>query len=380
MAWQREDDGSQVYESDSLWRAVVYNAAGVYGAYVECPSERPISSPDSFTNMAEARAWCLEKLAELDPPVATRPGPATHTLSPSRCPLCYEAVTPDQLQQHLRTFHRKPVERYRSPRPMRPITPERAKRSSPPPMTQSTVPSPPRSTVPTACPICHKVLKTLEGVKSHLQAKHGDAFGDAASQLNPVPQPNIKRTIPAKPTHKAPAPDTAKQLEFQCPLCFFVSRDSFQQSEHVRVMHRAELDRAIANHKSPPRKQDTAAPAAVSPSASTRRSEPRSLEPEVGKPQRPCPLCQKLIHPDELAHHMRMQHGKRLTKAERLARNEASQSGGRSRDDISLEALEQSFQDKRDASRGWGHHRRDYDGTWGSMPVHDDYSDESSAY
>ncbi len=56
MSWQCEDDGSQIYERKSLWRAVVYSAAGLFGAYIECPSERPINSLRSFSTIAEARA------------------------------------------------------------------------------------------------------------------------------------------------------------------------------------------------------------------------------------------------------------------------------------------------------------------------------------
>jgi hypothetical protein len=117
------------------------------------------------------------------------------------------------------------------------------------------------------------------------------------------------------------------------------------------------------------------------PSASTNlTTKPETPEPKAGKIMRPCPLCQQLVHQAGLSKHLQEVHGRRLKQAERHSRNESPIRGTAYSDEISLEALEQSFEDRRDASRGWGHHRRDYDGTFGSMPVHDDYSDESDPY
>lgn len=45
----------------------------------------------------------------------------------------------------------------------------------------------------------------------------------------------------------------------------------------------------------------------------------------------------------------------------------------------SKEALSQSNYEPRDGSKGLGHMRRDYNGTFGSFPLHDDYDDEAGS-
>ena len=43
------------------------------------------------------------------------------------------------------------------------------------------------------------------------------------------------------------------------------------------------------------------------------------------------------------------------------------------------EAFRQAFDEKRDGSKGFGHMRREWDGKFGSFPLHDDYNDESDS-
>ena len=43
------------------------------------------------------------------------------------------------------------------------------------------------------------------------------------------------------------------------------------------------------------------------------------------------------------------------------------------------EAFRQAFNEKRDGSKDFAHFRRQWDGKYGSHPLHDDYSDESNA-
>lgn len=373
MSWQREDDGSQVYESNSLWRAVVYNAAGLFGAYLERPPERPISSPDSFYSIADARAWCMAMLAALEPPSSAQTGPATSTLSPSRCPLCSEMISLGKLQQHMQIFHPKPVEKRSGTKRMRPIPLSPAKKSSPPQ-------SPVRSSTAANCPVCNKVFKSAEGVKSHMEAKHPGYSRTKVVQQGVTIRPGERKTEQAQSTVQTLTRGASSTKKHQCPICSFVGRNSLDHTEHLRTAHRAELDQAIARHvppsrKNKPKSQVTPPSQPAKPAAKAQKPDAKAVS-----ATRPCPICQKQVKPDELSHHLRMQHGKRIAKAERFARSESSPRGGRSSGDISLEALEQSYDDKRDASRGWGHLRRDYDGTWGSMPVHDDYGDESAAY
>lgn len=373
MSWQREDDGTLVYESDSLWRAVIFSAAGIFGAYIERPSERPIPSPVSFDSVAEARAWCQAILAEIDPPNAGEAYPATYTPGPSRCPLCNEAIPRGQLQQHLQIFHPKPKEKRVDPKRYRPVARKQAIKALPPPPVAA-------KSVSLNCPICNKLLKTPEGVKSHIAAKHGSAAGARASQHNSNVPTSGTKAGQVKSLAKASTQGALVAEKYQCPRCSFVARNSLEQAEHMRTAHRAELDRAIARHRPTTPKKRPESPNATQSSRSRPLAAPMVCKPTNGSGKRPCPICQKLVSSEGLNHHLQVKHGQRIVRAERYSRSESPGRGTNSRDELSLEALEQSYEDKRDASRGWGHLRRDYDGTWGSMPVHDDYSDESDAY
>lgn len=91
-------------------------------------------------------------------------------------------------------------------------------------------------------------------------------------------------------------------------------------------------------------------------------------------------MCGKVVSAQGVTAHIQAKHGRQHIRAERHSRNEPPIRGNPYSTEISLEALEQSFEDRRDAGRGWGYHRRDYDGTFGSFPVHDNYGDESDAW
>ena len=109
------------------------------------------------------------------------------------------------------------------------------------------------------------------------------------------------------------------------------------------------------------------------------------LDPERGRPQnvkkmRACPICKELFNSEDMIPHLRNKHWLNSEKAEHHTRNKSPIHGTPFGDTISLEALEQSFEDRRDASRGWGNHWHDHDGTFGSFPVHDDHGDESDPY
>jgi len=105
-----------------------------------------------------------------------------------------------------------------------------------------------------------------------------------------------------------------------------------------------------------------------------------------------CPYCPAKVNPAKMKKHITKMHPSKLPLYNKAQKRQQQAQKGKSelrRDKPglgwkeeqvdALEALRQSFDEKRDGSKGLGHMRREGDGKFGSFPLHDDYNDESDA-
>jgi hypothetical protein len=88
-----------------------------------------------------------------------------------------------------------------------------------------------------------------------------------------------------------------------------------------------------------------------------------------------CPICRVAVRTDKLAKHMRKVH--RRSAQSLHTSGPISKSSPIVTPEQSLEALRQSDHESRYADKYVGQMRRDYDGTFGSIPLYDDYGDEA---
>lgn len=96
-----------------------------------------------------------------------------------------------------------------------------------------------------------------------------------------------------------------------------------------------------------------------------------------------CPVCKVKVSSKRLNKH--------LNKVHNASKKEILNSSGKkvTHNDLPLttedkanvlpESFYQDLDEKRDGSKGLGHMRREWDGKFGSFPLHDDYSDESNS-
>ena len=103
-----------------------------------------------------------------------------------------------------------------------------------------------------------------------------------------------------------------------------------------------------------------------------------------------CPVCSRLLLPDDIPAHHRICRGghlltarpvepdtpKRPPSKERVPLNSSSSPQSNQMEELGDILTELQNDDTRDASRGWGHHFHD-NGSYGSYPVHDNFDDES---
>lgn len=102
------------------------------------------------------------------------------------------------------------------------------------------------------------------------------------------------------------------------------------------------------------------------------------------QPMTRCPICHVCVRVDRLKKHQWKVHNKQQnlpetkTELSRTTRHSSLDSGKKSQSDaLRLEQLYQSRHEPRFANKYLGQMRRDWNGTFGSLPLYDDYGDES---
>jgi hypothetical protein len=102
----------------------------------------------------------------------------------------------------------------------------------------------------------------------------------------------------------------------------------------------------------------------------------RPQRPRKAKPMTKCPACRARVRVDRLKKHLGKVHpGWRDPRASRNPHTESVSADQGA--EFPKEELNQSDHESRYADKYLGQMRRDYDGTFGSLPLYDDYGDES---
>ena len=89
-----------------------------------------------------------------------------------------------------------------------------------------------------------------------------------------------------------------------------------------------------------------------------------------------CPVCHGNVTSKRLKKHLNKVHG---ASSETDKPKPVTPVQRKNQEDIVPESLYQDLSEKRDGSKGLGHMRREWDGKFGSFPLHDDYNDESDS-
>lgn len=152
----------------------------------------------------------------------------------------------------------------------------------------------------------------------------------------------------------------------RCPVCQIMVRAN-RLDRHLRKVHGQEINNSATTLTASTKQPDTSSPKEAQPSPASRELVP-------------CPHCQVQVRTDRLQRHLRKVHRSKVKK--KLAPQRIPKMGQialSDRQGLASETLYQSFYETRDGSKGLGHMRRDFDGAFGSYPLHDDFDDESSA-
>jgi len=204
----------------------------------------------------------------------------------------------------------------------------RTKRAVPTASTEKIIPPAPTQSPPQnphelmSCPQCQAKVRS-DRLDRHIQNVHNGPT-------------KTKTATPA--STKKPVAGPAEKERVCCPKCqIYMRADDLQ--DHLRVSHKGELIR--------------------------------------------CPHCKVKMRANLLADHLLSKHGQKSPAGQKpgLTPTQTRKTGKPTVFDRqgTAEALTQSDHEARDGSKGLGHMRRDFDGTFGSFPLHDDYNDESSA-
>jgi len=204
------------------------------------------------------------------------------------------------------------------------------------------------------------------------------ALEAAQAQVSAVPASRVSVARPPQPearTASEPRQPDQPVERIHCPVCY-------------NLFPRGALKRHLKEaHVAPPRQQAVAPAQKQRPKAPhTTPTQPSALRPNT---LMICPVCSAAVRNDRLENHMQRVHGQALGQPVTPAR-ERKATGRRSvrttslsytrvsdiKQDTRLAALD--GRDRLDGGKLYSESRRDR-GRFGSSPLHDDYSEDSSA-
>ena len=87
----------------------------------------------------------------------------------------------------------------------------------------------------------------------------------------------------------------------------------------------------------------------------------------------------KKVHPDKILSEKKTKSKKNNKSKRKIPKSDRPHLVPEGQEGNVGEAFRQAFNEQRDGSRDFAHFRRQWDGKFGSHPLHDDYSDESNA-
>lgn len=261
-----------------------------------------------------------------------------------KCRVCGKNVRRDRLRSHMRNAH--PHETDESP---------------------PFIKSGPEDTAEQSKFVQTSGTKTLDQKQQRFTTKTAQPNIQSRKSLQTGLSLNSKQTSPILTT-----PDTQDRFVI-CHHCYANVLPK-NMPKHLRKVH------GVTE-----RKQNTKLPVVSSklPIAGNALKRNMPLENVVGFEV--CPECRERIRPDKLSEHRRKEHGVVLEsyKNARIAKKKKNQQTGtipkrQEKTDAIEEMFNQSFDERIDGSKHWGHLRREH-GRFGSHPLFDDYDDESTA-
>lgn len=114
----------------------------------------------------------------------------------------------------------------------------------------------------------------------------------------------------------------------------------------------------------------------IQPPREPRSKAKASQRPREGRPMTKCPVCRVSVRVDRVERHLKKVHpGGPGSAANRAPEPESASTEEEL--ESPEEAVYQSDYESRFGDKYLGQMRRDYDGTFGSLPLYDDYGDES---
>jgi hypothetical protein len=178
--------------------------------------------------------------------------------------------------------------------------------------------------------------------------------------------------------------------QFFCPICRAKIKSQAKLEKHLRLVHNQKEPQTLM-------RSTTSQPQAQIQLPPTIEKKPPHPVPTISIGA-VCPICQvKLKSQTRLQHHLSKVHpdsgARRKTQIkikhvpdESLSRQPRKGvvqlsrwlTGGQD-PKLVREAFRQAFDEPRDGSKGLGHMEREWDGKFGSFPLHDDYDDESDS-
>lgn len=289
------------------------------------------------------------------------------------CSICHSVVPSDEWADHKREIHSSDMPSVAarsssdrpSPETQRPNASGKpaGKRSSPkePPTAESqenAVPSKPVA----KCSVCCAWVRA-DRLERHMQRAH-------QSEGSSVVVPSATERSKANAQQRS---NSKKIYAARCPDCgILVRRDGLVQ--HVREAH------------------SSANPPAISQLAAELQNAAVQQTEQPGKTMVECHICGVLVGANRLRKHMRKVHpsvklsampatavGSPNAQSSRSGERDKGVAGPSGRQDHLEQALRQSDHESIDGSKYVGFMRREWDGKFGSFPLHDGFDDESGA-
>lgn len=250
-------------------------------------------------------------------------------------------------------------------------------------------------------------LKEVERLFQSVYSPISMAQQCLTSSASLAQQPKSDFTKSISPSARTPVyPPAHSQPTTRCRFC---KRSVYknQLKEHIANMHpfAVPFDLPPKPKKAAKKAKKAAANGGEALASQTKKrpsvpSAGAAPEPQTPKQLNPCPVCSVPVRSDRLSKHLAKVHpqaqpsaplnGRSTPPAQTpSAKNSRARKGSsvsatsqaylpstRYGEEASLEALDQSYRDRRDGGKELSQSRRDH-GQFGSLPVYDDYSEDS---
>ena len=169
-------------------------------------------------------------------------------------------------------------------------------------------------------------------------------------------KPNPKSSLKKKKKGKA-VPQASGMVT--CPYCKIRIR-SDRKEKHITKVHQNQITitKKIKHHSSFPKMKKVL------------------IEPDKKQPVR-CNVCNIKIHPDLLKDHNLRYHNTLNKPVEITIEKSPVKQNNLTRERFAPKKSYSYTYDPRDGGKYLGFHKRDFDGKYGSMPIYDDYGEES---